>query len=59
MREFAQIIGWAYVVFNGLALVINLFTSSPDKWLVLIMVSVLIASPGGLLIFWGRRKQSS
>lgn len=63
MREIAQAIGWIWVVFQGLAGIYGFVSEVVDGGLetgmvkggILVLVSVILALPGLVLIWWGRR----
>ena len=56
MRGVVQFVGWAWVVFNGLAALYGLLTQGDvGKGVIVAMTCLIIASPGVLLILWERR----
>jgi len=59
MRGIAEAVGWLWVGFNGvvsLYSISTMLTSGPQVWLFLIAAGIVLASPGFLLIWWGRRR---
>ena len=65
MRGIAQVLGWIWVGFNGLACVYGLLSQADVingelvfdviKGMSVFVSYVLLASPGILLVWWGRR----
>ena len=70
MRGIAQIVGWLWIGFNGLAAIYGFFFSCSNleeglivvcigsKGLILLLGSAVLAIPGILLVVWGRRESS-
>ncbi len=59
MRSLLQAVGWIWVVFNALAGLYGLAVEGANtKGLMVLTVAIVLASPGVLLIAWGRRHTS-
>ena len=57
MRNIAQITGWLWVIWNASAALYSVITTEIGvKLLIQLFAIALLASPGLLLIAWGRAK---
>lgn len=59
MRTLAGVIGWLWIAFNGIGVVYELFDLGfSGKWLIMLFALTGAASPGMVLVWWGRRRRA-